>query len=92
MNNSNDFFQKFSLLKEAFEPNCKRADISPESAIFLIALHYGTDLSHFFKDEYKTELEKVGFITENNFEIKLTGKGSIFAKSLEPTLKKILSI
>lgn len=90
MNNFKEFFQKFSLLTNAIVPNCKRVGISPESAVFLVALSNEVDLSHFIKDEFKSQLLKAGFLEEKNSLLKITGKGSIFAKSLEPIFKKTI--
>ena len=79
-------FEKISELKASLESVANKNKLSPESLILLLALNCGVDLSFLVKAEFVDELIRTGFSERKDNRISITGKGAIFAKSLERIL------
>ena len=80
-------FENILQLIEQLKPVAEKNKISPFALMLLLALYLEKDFSYFLKNEYVDELLNLAFIEKVGNSLKLTGKGAIYAKSLERVLK-----
>lgn len=91
MKNSLEFceaLKKIKPLSEYLNIFSKKHGISSQAIILLYAMSNDIDLTDFFKESFYDELIKAVFIEQNSFGFRLTGKGSIIAKSIEIAIEK----
>lgn len=91
MNNLYDVLAAFSVQQEkihnTLSPLAIRSGITEDSALILVLLSIDSSQKIFSEKFFSELLEKELILNENEF-VKLTGKGSILAKSFSLALQK----
>ena len=80
-------FENILQIIEQLKPVAEKNKVSPFALMLLLAFYLEKDFSYFLKNEYVDELLNLAFIEKDGNSFKLTGKGAIYAKSLERVLK-----
>lgn len=83
-----NFWQNQNEFKNVISQNAKRASLSEEGALILIAIFEFTGLKIDCGEYILNELLKKGLISADGETFKPTPKGAILAKSFSETLKK----
>ena len=82
------FWQNFDEFKKAVSQNAKRANLSEEATLVLVAIFEFNGLKIDTAEYILNELSQKGLVKIENAEINITSKGSILAKSFAEALKK----
>ena len=81
-------FSSLLQLNEKLTQIAEKNKVSAPALVLLISVYCNNDLIEFFKEEYLLELLNLSFLEKCENSYKLTGKGAIFAKSLERVIDK----
>ena len=81
-------FNKIINLLEDVKPYAKKYNLDEISLCLLLALNENVDISNALKDEFSDNLIRLQFAQKVEKGLKITGKGSIVAKSIAMSIEK----
>ncbi|MBQ6825325.1 MAG: hypothetical protein IJP34_01520 [Clostridia bacterium] len=81
-------FSKIQTFLEVLKPYSKKYNLDEFSLALLLALNENCDISNALKEEYSDNLIKLQFAQRVEKGLKITGKGSIVAKSIAIGIEK----
>lgn len=81
-------FNKIITLLESLKPFAKKYNLDENSLCLLLALNENVDISSALKSEFSENLIRLQFAELDENCLKITGKGSIVAKSIAMNLEK----
>ena len=81
-------FGKIITLLEQLKPYAKKYNLDENSLCLLLALNENVDISNVLKNEFSEKLIRLQFAENVEKGLKITGKGSIVAKSIAIGIEK----
>ncbi|MBR4123835.1 MAG: hypothetical protein IKY45_00775 [Clostridia bacterium] len=83
------FIKGLSELKKSIEPFAKKANISTDEALVLLAVFHSENEEICFNEKLVNTLIEKQLLEYNDKRLCLTGKGSIITKSLTSNLNRL---